>query len=296
MFRWDGGITLVQTVDFFTPIVDDPYVYGEIAAANALSDVYAMGGQPITALAIAGFPKRGPGSEVIRAIFEGGLTKLHEAGVSLLGGHTVDDAEIKFGYAITGVIDSGRILLNKGARPGDVLLLTKPLGTGVVGTAIKYGRAPEDVITAAVRSMTSLNRGAAQAIHKLPSAQVHACTDITGYGLIGHASEVADVSGVTLCLDGRSVPVIDGVLELVERNQTGGGEANKKHFGERVEVSSKISADVMALLYDPQTSGGLLVAVDPSLEEMAFRVLGEREPVWRIGEVMASDGSLVRVV
>ena len=295
MYRWDGGPALVQTVDFFTPIVDDPYLYGQIAAANALSDVYAMGGRPLTALAIAGFPKRGPGRDVLRTIFEGGLEKLGEAGVSLLGGHTVEDAEIKFGYAVTGAIDPERVLSNSGARSGDVLLLTKPLGTGIVGTAIKYRRAPVDVADAAVRSMTALNRDAAEALCQLPATQVHACTDITGYGLIGHASEMAGASGVTLQLESRNVPLIDGVRTLVRRNRTRGGDTNKEYFEGRVEVGGGIDADLLALLYDPQTSGGLLVAVDPSRADAAVRALGETERVWRVGEVMAHDGSLVRV-
>ena len=295
MYRWDGGQALVQTVDFFTPIVDDPYLYGQIAAANALSDVYAMGGRPLTALAIAGFPKRGPGRDVLRTIFEGGLEKLREAGVSLLGGHTVEDAEIKFGYAVTGAIDPERVLSNNGARSGDVLLLTKPLGTGIVGTAIKYRRAPADVADAAVRSMTALNRDAAEALRQLPATHVHACTDITGYGLIGHASEIAGASGVTLHLESRNIPLIDGVRTLVGRNRTRGGDTNKEYFEGRVEVGGGIDADLLALLYDPQTSGGLLIAVDPSRADAVFRALGETGRVWRVGEVTAHDGSLVRV-
>ena len=191
VFRWESGPALVQTVDFFTPIVDDPYTYGQIAAANALSDVYAMGGRPLTALAIAAFPKEGLEPGTIREVFRGGFDKLREAGVSLLGGHTVQDPEIKFGYAITGAIDPARVLTNAGAKAGDVVFLTKPLGTGIVGTAIKFERAAPALIDEAVRSMTTLNRAAAEALERLPAGAVHACTDITGFGLLGHAAYLA---------------------------------------------------------------------------------------------------------
>src|SRR5947207_13512491 len=198
VYRWEGGPALVQTVDFFTPIVDDPYTYGQIAAANAVSDIYAMGGRPLTALAIAAFPKEGLDPETIRAIFHGGFSKLREAGVSLLGGHTVQDPEIKFGYAVTGAIEPNRVLSNAGARPGDVLFLTKPLGTGIVGTAIKFDRVGSALAAEAVRSMQTLNRSAAEALQMLDAGAVHACTDVTGFGLIGHATEMARASGVTI--------------------------------------------------------------------------------------------------
>ena len=201
VYAWEGGPALVQTVDFFTPIVDDPYLYGQIAAANSLSDVYAMGGRPLTALAIAAFPQDGLHTDDIAQIFRGGFDKLREAGVALLGGHTVQDREIKFGYAVTGAIDPKRILTNAAAKPGDRLILTKPLGTGIVGTAIKFGRAPQDVIDHAVAQMRMLNKTAAEVIAKIDG--VHACTDITGFGLAGHASEMAAASNVTLFIDPR---------------------------------------------------------------------------------------------
>ena len=196
MYAWEAGPALVQTVDFFTPIVDDPHVYGEIAAANALSDVYAMGGRPLTALAIAAFPKKGLGADVIRQIFHGGFDKLREAGVALLGGHTVQDDEIKFGYAVTGAIDPARILKNAGAIPGDILILTKPIGTGIVGTAIKFERAPAATVEEAVTSMRTLNRRAADVLRTIDG--VHACTDITGFGLAGHATEMA-IAPMMMC-------------------------------------------------------------------------------------------------
>lgn len=263
VYKLDEQRALVQTVDFFTPIVDDPYVYGQIAAANALSDVYAMGGRPLTALAIAGFPKDADRS-ILQQIFAGGMATLREAGVALLGGHTVQDAEIKFGYAVTGEVDPARVLANAGARPGDALLLTKPLGTGIIATALKFGRAPSEAVDAAVRSMTALNRGAAEAIQALPPGTVHACTDITGFGLLGHASEMALASGCTIQIDAARVPLLPGARELVRGNIPGGGRTNRQHFGEGADVDAAVDPDVLDLLFDPQTSGGLLIAVAPA--------------------------------
>jgi selenide, water dikinase len=260
VFKWESGPALVQTVDFFTPIVDDPYVYGQIAAANAVSDIYAMGGRPLTALAIAAFPKEGLEPGAIREIFRGGFDKLREAGVSLLGGHTVQDQEIKFGYAITGAIDPARVLSNAGAKDGDVLFLTKPLGTGIVGTAIKFDRVDPALADEAVRSMRTLNRAAAEALQALPAGAVHACTDVTGFGLIGHATEMARGSGVTVTLHAGAVPFFEGVLAIAGANRSGGLNSNLDHFGSGVRVSAGVDADREALLYDPQTSGGLLIS------------------------------------
>jgi len=271
VYRWESGPALVQTVDFFTPIVDDPYLYGQIAAANALSDVYAMGGQPLTALAIAGFPKDALDADTIRAIFLGGFDKLREAGVALLGGHTVQDLEIKFGYAVTGAIDPARVLSNAGARPGDILFLTKPLGTGIVGTAIKFERAAPALVAAAVRSMRTVNRAASEALQALPIGSVHACTDVTGFGLLGHASEMAAASAVTLVVEAAAVPAFPGVESILRPNRSGGMLSNQGHFEKNVRLETGTSGQVGAgvegvledrlmLLYDPQTSGGLLIA------------------------------------
>jgi selenide,water dikinase len=262
VYRLDGERALVQTVDFFTPIVDDPFVYGQIAAANAMSDVYAMGGRPLTALAIAGFPKGGDRS-VLTAIFAGGLDKLREAGVALLGGHTVQDSEIKFGYAVTGEVDPSRVWSNAGARAGDVLLLTKPLGTGVISTALKHGRAPAEIVARAITSMTMLNRAVSEALTGA-SVAVHACTDITGFGLLGHGSEIAVASGCTLEIDVAAVPFLAGARELVRDNVPGGGRTNAEHFGPGIHFERAVDPEVVQLLYDPQTSGGLLVALAPS--------------------------------
>jgi selenide,water dikinase len=296
VYRWEAGPALVQTVDFFTPIVDDPYAYGQIAAANALSDVYAMGGRPLTALAVAALPADGPGLEVVRAIFRGGYDKLREAGVVLLGGHTVQDREIKFGYAVTGAVDPERILTNAGARVGDLLLLTKPLGTGIVGTAIKFGRAPGRLVEEAIRSMATLNRAAAEAMAQLPAGSVHACTDISGFGLIGHACELAEASRVTVRLASAQVPLFEGVLDLARANRTGGGQTNREYFGGRVAVPAGLDPDLELVLYDPQTSGGLLVAVAPECVEEVERALAARAVrAVRVGWVDAASSVCVRI-
>ena len=263
VYRWESGPALVQTLDFFTPIVDDPYVFGQIAAANAVSDVYAMGGRPLTALAIAAFPQKDFDPAIISAVFKGGFDKLREAGVALLGGHTVRDNEVKFGYSVTGEVDPDRTLTNAGAKPGDVLFLTKGIGTGIIGTAIKAGRAPDAAIDAAMRSMTMLNKDAAEALRALPAGYVHACTDITGFGLIGHASEMATASGVTIQMDAARVPLLTGARDLAKGNRPGGLASNLEHFESGVTAAPDVPADLMWLLYDPQTSGGLLIAAAP---------------------------------
>jgi selenide,water dikinase len=260
VYAWEGGPALVQTVDFFTPIVDDPFTYGQIAAANALSDVYAMGGRPVTALAIAGFPDQVLDADTIRQIFLGGLDKLREAGVALLGGHTVRDPEVKFGYAITGAVDAARILTNAGARVGDVLILTKPLGTGIVGTAIKFGRAADATMRAAVRSMTTLNARGAEILARF-APDVHACTDITGFGLIGHATEMAVASGVTLDIRTSNLPLIDGVRAIASMNRSGGMGSNREHFEGGTFIETGVDPALIDVSFDPQTSGGLLAAV-----------------------------------
>jgi selenide,water dikinase len=271
VYLWDGGPALVQTVDFFTPIVDDPHAYGQIAAANALSDIYAMGGEPRTALAIAAFPKDGLEPGVITAVFHGGFEKLREAGVVLLGGHTIQDPEIKFGYAVTGAIDPGRLLANAGARPGDVLLLTKPLGTGVIATAIKFNRAPDDVVEFAVASMRTLNKAAADALRAI--SDVHACTDVTGFGLIGHATEMAAASRVTVNVSAADVPILKGAFTLALQNTSGGMTSNREYFSPGVVLGGGIDPALEALFYDPQTSGGLLVAVGAASATLALDAL-----------------------
>ena len=298
VYRWESGPALVQTVDFFTPIVDDPFVYGEIAAANALSDVYAMGGRPLTALAIAGFPKEGIERDVIVRIFQGGTAQLRRAGVALLGGHTVQDPEVKFGYAVTGAIDPDRILTNAGAKPGDVLFLTKPLGTGIIATALKFDRIDAAAAEPAIESMRALNRAAAEQLAAFPQAMVHACTDITGFGLAGHAGEMAAASKVTLEIRAADVPVFEGVADIAARNRSGGLASNQEYFGAGIEISASVSSGFAPIVYDPQTSGGLLVSVaDAGADRLhsAFASAGVR--AWRIGRVVPGAGDTrVRVV
>lgn len=284
VYAWEGGPALVQTVDFFTPIVDDPYLYGQIAAANSMSDVYAMGGRPLTALAIAAFPEDGLDAETIRQIFRGGVDALREAGVALLGGHTVRDREIKFGYAVTGAVDPARMWTNAGARPGDVLFLTKPIGTGIVGTAIKFGRAPEAVVAQAVASMRTLNKQAAEA---LAGQAVHGCTDVTGFGLVGHSSEVAAASRVTMELDAGAIPLFDGVLAMAAANRSGGLASNRAHFSRGVLLATPAAEALTNLLYDPQTSGGLLLSVAANqADSVASRLAGAGVAAARVGRVL----------
>jgi selenide, water dikinase len=297
VYRIADRTALVQTVDFFTPIVDDPYQYGQIAAANAVSDIYAMGGTPITALAIAAFPAADFDRDVIRAVFTGGLDKLREAGVALLGGHTVRDQEVKFGYAVTGTIDPDRIWSNAGARVDDVLLLTKPIGTGIIATAIKFARATSAAADAAIASMLTLNRAAAHVLARQAPDTIGGCTDITGFGLIGHATEMAVASNVTLVIDSGNVPIFPGVEALVQSNTPGGAKTNRDHFAPRVSVAASVDATTHALLYDPQTSGGLLVSVKASHAEAVRQALVEAGvTVWPVGHVAARDDRGVIIV
>jgi selenide,water dikinase len=297
VYKWDEGRALVQTVDFFTPIVDDPYTFGQIAAANALSDVYAMGAVPLTALAIAAFPVEAVADQIVAEVFKGGLDKLREAEVVLLGGHSVQDKEIKFGYAVTGVVDPARVLTNAGARPGDAVLLTKPIGTGVIATALKHQRAPQAVLEAAVRTMVTLNRAAAAVLQAQPAGSVHACTDVTGFGLVGHAEELANASSVTVRLEAAAIPLLAGALDLARSNRSGGVATNEAFFKAGIRVDRPLDADVLTLLYDPQTSGGLLAAVDPERADQlvaAFHAAGV--PGVRIGTIEARSEAAVIVV
>jgi len=259
VFRLTPELALVQTVDFFTPIVDDAFQFGAIAAANALSDVYAMGGEPRTALNITCFPQQGVPLEVLGEILRGGIAKADEAGVVVLGGHSVADEEIKFGMAVTGLVHPDRIWRNVGARPDDVLVLTKALGTGILTTAAKHGAAPASDLAAAVDGMLTLNAAAARVLRDF---RVHACTDVTGFSLLGHGFEMAHGSGVRLVLDAARLPVLSGARSLALAGQiTGGCRRNRAWLGERVEVEASIPSDLVEVAYDPQTSGGLLAAL-----------------------------------
>lgn len=287
VYLLDADRALVQTVDFFTPIVDDPFAYGRIAAANAVSDVYAMGGRPITALAIAAFPAKDFPAETVRAIFAGGLSVLRECGVALLGGHTVQDLEVKFGYAVTGLVSPDAVWTNAGARVGDLLILTKALGTGVIATAAKFGRTDAAVLDGAMASMQSTNRAAAEALLRVPGA-VHGCTDITGFGLVGHACEMASASGVAFEIDVPALPVLPGARALALGNRTGGLVNNRAHFGALVDEGA-VASDLLALAFDPQTSGGLLAAVDPAVAVTVMACLADAGvPAATVGRVVAA--------
>lgn len=262
IYRLSETQALVQTVDFFPPIVDDPYLFGQIAAANALSDVYAMGGTPLTALNIVGFPLGILPPEILTEILRGGNDKVLEAGAVVVGGHSIKDKELKFGVAVTGMIDPRRIITNAGALAGDVLFLTKAVGTGVITTAIKRSAASEAVADAAIRQMATLNKKASEA---MIAVATNAATDITGYGLLGHAREMAEGSKVTIHISAAKVPLLDGALELSAKGMhPGGANDNREFLREKVRIDGDIDPNLLALLYDPQTSGGLLIAVPES--------------------------------
>ncbi len=276
-----GGnpLAMVQTVDFFTPIVDDAYTFGGIAAANALSDIYAMGGRPVTALSLVVFPAKGEIAD-LEAILKGGADKIHEAGCVILGGHSISEDEVKFGYAVTGLIDPRRILTNGGAMPGDVLVFTKRIGTGVISTALKKGNVEQSHMDASIQQMLTLNREVCEAMLR---RDVHACTDVTGFGLLGHAREMALASGVTLEISAGAVQFLPGAVEYSKAGAHSGGLANNRDFVEScVRMPPELPNELQALLYDPQTSGGLLISLS---EEEAKLLLAERPEAYVIGQV-----------
>ena len=294
VYRLSDELALVQTVDFFTPIVDDPYTFGQIAAANALSDVYAMGGKPISALSIVGFPNKADLLDILEKILQGGLAKMQEAGCAVIGGHSIGDDEMKFGYAVTGVVNPQRVLANSGARPGDHLVLTKRLGTGIIGTAIKQGEAGEASVTAAIESMVTLNRaGAEVALQFL----VHAATDITGFGLLGHAREMAAASKVSLVIDHAKIEFLPDALEYSRRGFLPGGlKRNREFIADCVEFGDGISEEVRNLLFDPQTSGGLLLSVEAPSATPLVAALRERGVTAKeVGEVIPKTKPLIDV-
>jgi selenide,water dikinase len=314
---------LVQTVDFFTPIVDDPYTFGQIAAANALSDVYAMGGNPLTSLALVCFPEKGD-LNILERILAGGLSKMIEAGCTVVGGHSIRDEETKFGYSVTGVIHPQRVLANQGAKPGDRLLLTKALGTGVISTAIKKGAAKQEWIDAAVRSMTTLNKAAAEVIVAGPVARyeptsrkardvghpanyqqpttndafaVHALTDVTGFGLIGHAREMALASNVSLVFQSSNIPALEGAFDCIHAGYIPGGLKANRDFAEcLVGYEREVPEEVKTLLFDPQTAGGLLISVSAEDAGPLTRTLQDAGiPAVEIGQVLPRTKPLIRV-
>jgi selenide,water dikinase len=274
-------LAIVQTVDFFTPIVDDPYTFGGIAAANALSDIYAMGGKPITALSLVVFPGKGEIAD-LEGILKGGADKIHEAECVILGGHSISEEEVKFGYAVTGLVNPDRIWTNAGAQGGDVLVFTKRIGTGVISTALKKGIVKEEHMEASIEQMLTLNRGVAAQMGEL---QVHACTDVTGFGLLGHAREVALASNVTLEITASSVRFLPGALEYSQAGAHSGGLANNRDFVEScIQIAESVPKEIEALLYDPQTSGGLLVSLAPDQAEKLMESCPEAYVIGRVRE------------
>ena len=309
VYQLTPDTALVQTVDFFTPIVDDPYSFGQIAATNALSDVYAMGGKPLTALALVCFPEKAD-IEILERILAGGLSKMIEAGCTVVGGHSIRDEETKFGYAVTGVIHPKHVLANQGARAGDRLLFTKSLGTGVISTAIKKGTAKQSWIDAAVKSMTTLNKAAAEVIERandvFPADQrpatndaspIHALTDVTGFGLIGHARELALASNVGLILNSANIPILEGALDCIRAGYIPGGLIANRDFAEcMVTYAETVPAEIRTLLFDPQTAGGLLISVAAADADALTKALHDAKvPAVEIGEVVAATKPLISV-
>jgi selenide,water dikinase len=286
---------LVQTVDFFTPVVDDPYTFGQIAATNALSDVYAMGGKPVTSLALVCFPEKAD-LAILERILAGGLSKMIEASCTVIGGHSIRDDETKFGYSVTGLIHPNKVFMNAGAKPGDALILTKALGTGVISTAIKKGKAEQAWIDAAVQSMTTLNRQAAEVIEQ-GKFHVHSMTDVTGFGLIGHAREMALASNVALRFFSKDIPIMPGALECIRAGHIPRGLTNNREFAECVVgYEAAISAELKALLFDPQTAGGLLISVDEDDgDQIVLDMQNAGIPARQIGNVTESQKPLIRI-
>ena len=301
------GLALVQTVDFFTPIVDAPHTFGQIAAANALSDVYAMGGKPVSALSIVGFPDKGEPA-ILEQIIRGGLSKMSEAKCSVIGGHSIRNDDIQFGYAVTGVINPHRVWRNVDARTGDVLLLTKAIGTGILSTALKKEHLGPVALQAAVASMTELNRAASEALQELeekagPTRPVHAVTDVTGFGLLGHAREMAlgdparGIEAVSLEIDHSAIPYLPGAVEAAREGFLPGGLKNNRDFiGDCVGFAEGVPQEYRDLLFDPQTSGGLLISVSPESADAAVSALDRHSvSARRVGRVVAKKNPLLFV-
>ena len=296
VFRLRDDLAVVNTVDFFTPIVDDPYTFGQIAAANALSDVYAMGGEPKTALNIVGFPKGKLDLEVLTDIIRGGSERVRAAGAVVIGGHSIIDEELKYGMAITGVVHPDRVIRNIGIKPGDALVLTKPLGTGIIATGLKRRKASTASVRAAVASMVALNDRASAVMR---SMTVHACSDVTGFGLLGHAFEMASGSGVTIVLDAKSLPLLRGVRRLARAGcLTGGCKRNRDYLRNKTSVDRSVRDDLIEVALDPQTSGGLLIALPSDHADALVDKLRSSgvEAAARIGYATAAQEVSVRLV
>jgi len=295
VYKVSGDLALIQTVDFFTPIVDDPYSFGQIAAANALSDVYAMGGVPKTAMNLAAFPAKDMDISVLRRIIEGGLDKMREAGVVLVGGHTVEDPELKYGLSVTGYIHPDRVLTKKNLKAGDRLILTKLIGTGIVATAIKGGLASPEVTDKVTRAMATLNKVAAEVMQDYP---VHACTDITGFGFLGHLAEMVSGSGCGVRVKADSVPVYPEALEYAAMGLVPAGAYRNRDFRLfMVDFALTVNRILQDVLFDPQTSGGLLICVAPEKAEDLLNALKAKgvQDAAIVGEVIAEPKERIEV-
>lgn len=295
VYKLRDDLAVVQTVDFFTPIVDDPYTFGQIAATNAMSDIYAMGGRPVTAMNIVCFPINSMDIAVLRGILGGGLDKIREAGAVLVGGHSVDDNELKYGLSVTGTVHPDRVILNQGARVGDLLILTKPLGTGIVSTALKRGVADEALVAESTRCMTTLNKAAAEL---MVQGSVHACTDVTGFGFLGHAAEMVENTDVGMLVYADAVPFFPGVRELAEKGiMPGGLHRNREFRAAQIETDPACPRWLADILFDPQTAGGLLIAL-PAGEAEALRgkmhAAGLKEAAI-VGEIVQSPRGKIRL-
>jgi selenide, water dikinase len=289
VFKLNETTALVQTVDFFTPIADDPETYGQIAAINSLNDVYAMGGTPLSALSIVCYPQKGDW-DILAKILLGGQKQMNAENVVIIGGHSVDDQEIKFGYAVTGIVHPEKIVKNSGAKAGDVLVLTKPIGTGAISTAIKRGVAKQESVDAAMKAMTT---SAAHASKVMQEVGANGCTDITGFGLLGHAFEMAKGSNVTLNIDSNAVPLLPDVLNLIAQKMlTRGDKNNRVYVGETVKIKESVSGEVQSALFDPQTAGGLLISLE---ESKAERLISQIEGAKIIGRVETFKDYLIEV-
>jgi len=296
VFRLSPDLAIVNTVDFFTPIVDDPYVFGQISATNALSDVYAMGGDPKTALNIVCFPKGKLDIEILGEILRGGADKVKESGAVVIGGHSIIDEEIKFGMAVTGVIHPDKIFRNVGAQDGDALILTKPLGTGIITTALKKGKASKESVDGAVLAMTTLNAAASRVMRQFP---VHACSDITGFGILGHALGMTNGSSVSLVIESAKLPLLDGAEHLAEKGYlTGGCKRNRDYLNDKMTIDKSVREGLIEVALDPQTSGGLLIAVAKThAGELiaALHAAGVRDAV-EVGFATSRQAASVRLV
>jgi selenide,water dikinase len=295
VYQISADLAIIQTVDFFTPIVDDPYQFGQIAAANALSDIYAMGGKPKTAMNLVGFPLKQMDISILRQIIQGGLDKLKEADVVLVGGHSVEDRELKYGLSVTGFIHPDRVLTKKNIQVGDRLILTKPLGTGVINTAIKGGVASAEVAERVARQMAALNRVAAEVMNQY---RVHACTDITGFGLLGHLAEMVVGSGCGMRLNADTIPILPEAIDYAAMGMLPAGAFKNREFRESmVEFSASVNPLVRDLLFDPQTSGGLLICLDRADAEELIGELNRKgiDEAALIGEVISAPPDKIRV-